>query len=213
MTDKYYQPSLDRFLADTEDHEMTVLLDDGLYRHLRVKKPGSSIYWFEVVTWPNVLVINGDMGTFTFSREREMFAWFGRGGINPDYWSQKLQGTSRRDPESGYKQFSPSKFRRAASDDVRDYIDRHDLSADEERALWEAVRSEVLDVAQSCDKRAAIEAAMDFSHHDFGFCEPYEWDMDEYTIHYLWCCHAIRWSIEQYLALAQPAAAAIGDAA
>jgi len=68
----------ERFKRDTKDHEMTVLHEDGLYRHLRFRKPagGYSEYWFDLVTWPGVLVIRGDMETFAFSRTEDMLAFF-----------------------------------------------------------------------------------------------------------------------------------------
>lgn len=85
-----------RFDADTTKHQMTVLHDDGLYRHLLFKEPGSSFYWFEVITYPGALTLGGDMGTWTFRRTEDMFEFFrdGRGltRINPGYWGEKLQG-------------------------------------------------------------------------------------------------------------------------
>ncbi len=31
-----------RFPVDIKDHKLTILKDDGIYRHIRLKKPGSS---------------------------------------------------------------------------------------------------------------------------------------------------------------------------
>ncbi len=84
-----------QFAKDTAHHEMTVLHEDGLYRHLRFKRPDRSEYWFELVTWPGALAISGDMGGYTFRRIEDMFAFFRQPRsdvINPHYWSEKLDG-------------------------------------------------------------------------------------------------------------------------
>jgi hypothetical protein len=82
--------SRERFEQETAEHEMTVLRDDGLYRHLRFQRPGTSIYWFDLVTWPGRLVICGDCGDLMFSRLRDMFEFFGpdssRGGFEDARW-------------------------------------------------------------------------------------------------------------------------------
>lgn len=52
----------ERFTKDVAGHVMTVLHDDGLYRHLRFVQPDRSGYWFEIVTWPGSLAVRGEMG-------------------------------------------------------------------------------------------------------------------------------------------------------
>ena len=78
-------------------HEMTVLHDDGLYRHLRFTamhlcndaewRTTNGFYWFDLATWPGTLTINGDCGTYTFSRTTDMFEFFrsryGISTVNP----------------------------------------------------------------------------------------------------------------------------------
>ena len=54
--------SRERFAKDTATHAMTILRDDGLYRHLRFKRPNTSSYYFDIITWPGYLAITGDMG-------------------------------------------------------------------------------------------------------------------------------------------------------
>lgn len=65
-----------RVVADLETHEMHVLHDDGLYRHIRFKRPGTLMYHFDLITWPGVLAVNGDMGSYMFSRVTDMFTFF-----------------------------------------------------------------------------------------------------------------------------------------
>ena len=94
----------ERFQRETAKHEMTVLHDDGLYRHLRFKEPQRSFYWFDLITAPGVLIFRGDGESFVFSRTEDMFEFFRGpvGRINPHYWSGKL--TSDRDSVRKYDQ-------------------------------------------------------------------------------------------------------------
>lgn len=97
-----------RFARDTAGHQMTVLHDDGLYRHLRFMSPRTSEFWFDLVTTPYALIFKGDGEAFVFTinATRDMFDLFRktsyRGGINPGYWSEKL--ASHRDAAWTYSQ-------------------------------------------------------------------------------------------------------------
>ncbi len=80
-----------RFKKDVSEHQMNVIKNEGVYRHLTFQKPGTSVYYFEIITTPGLLTINGDMGTYVFSRLHDMFEFFGdKQGINPSYWGEKL---------------------------------------------------------------------------------------------------------------------------
>jgi hypothetical protein len=81
-----------RFEAETARHGMIILHDDGVYRHLRfMDEKGSSLYWYDLVTWPGSLAFNGDYGSFVFSRSRDMFEFFPRSAS-----SGSTRGTGRR---------------------------------------------------------------------------------------------------------------------
>lgn len=79
------------FNEGSKDHQLTVLRDDGLYRHLKFRSPENSFYWFDLITWPGYLTVTGDMGTYTFSRTEDMFTFFRNGYINTHYWAEKLR--------------------------------------------------------------------------------------------------------------------------
>jgi hypothetical protein len=109
MTD--YPEIAARFARAAASHQMTVLHDDGLYRHLRFQPPPtmSSCYWFDLITVPGALIFQGDGETFAFRRVTDMFEFFRHGiwrdssiHINPVYWSEKL--TSDRDSVMKYSQ-------------------------------------------------------------------------------------------------------------
>lgn len=40
------------FLKDVREHEMIVIRDDGVNRHIRFKRPQEGAYWFDIITWP-----------------------------------------------------------------------------------------------------------------------------------------------------------------
>lgn len=72
-----------------------ILSDNGANRHLRFRNPNSGLYWFELITWPGVLCIHGDGGTYVFSRLNDMFDFFRETpeqlSINPGYWAEKVK--------------------------------------------------------------------------------------------------------------------------
>ena len=70
-----------RFLIDTAFHRLEIIRDDGLYRHLRMQQPGTSCYYYDVITWPGYLTVTGDMGTWTFSRIADMFNFLVHGKV------------------------------------------------------------------------------------------------------------------------------------
>lgn len=114
-----YSEMWERFERDTSEHEMHVLRDDGLYRHLRFIRPEGdawrSAYYYDLITWPGYLAVVGDCGDFMFSRVRDMFEFFEQSsGINPDYWSEKLRGPGRHDDAS--RTFSADRYRQRVLD-------------------------------------------------------------------------------------------------
>jgi hypothetical protein len=107
----YYAEIASRFARNTAGHTMTVLHDDGLYRHLRfTSNPrGYSEYWFDLITTPGQLVFSGDGESYVFRRTTDMFEFFRSGiyrdgslHINPGYWSEKL--TSNREAATTYSE-------------------------------------------------------------------------------------------------------------
>lgn len=189
---------LERFQRDTEKHEMTILHDDGVYRHVRFKEPGTGFYWFDLITSPGLLTIHGDMGTYVFSRITDMFDFFHDNGygINPQYWGEKLQASRH----GGYREHSEDDFRRWVKDDFHDRKD--DYSVEDAAEIWAAIRRDILEddwLALSQDEvcRRALDV---FSVKGFTYTDTWETDWQDYTAHYLWICQAIMASIAQYKA-------------
>lgn len=115
----------ERFQRETARHEMTILHDDGLYRHLRARKPGSGLYWFDIVTWPGSLAIRGDINSaYVFSRMTDMFEFFQGsrdGRINPDYWAEKLP-EGRRSAQAYSENLLLWHMRHALREEYEDFL-------------------------------------------------------------------------------------------
>ena len=180
------------FLRDVREHRMTVLHDSGVYRHVRFAKPGTSTMQFDIVTWPGYLSVSGDMGTYVFSRLRDMFEFF-RGStvgpieVNLRYWAEKWQAVDR---DSGIREYSPERF--------RERIERWLEDAEASEECRAAVQSEVLCHADEGES-AARKAADDFAYADgFAFTDFWEADCSEWTARYVWCCYALSWAVRQY---------------
>ena len=207
-----------RFLRDVSKHEMTVLLDQGVYRHIRFQRPGDNCCWFELVTWPGHLSIVGDMGTYVFSRTEDMFRFFRRDQleINEGYWAEKVvsadaHGSVRVYRHEGvqrwFRENLRDNLRSYSKDDRRDIIDqvREVLTGLDEKSE-EQVRREIDDISVS--RRIGIPAigATDQEWLAYRrnrpaiqvFSDMWEVSFEEYHPQFLWCLHAVVWGIQQY---------------
>ena len=196
-----------RFIRDVAKHQLTIIRDDGLYRHIRLSVPGSRCMLFDLVTWPGHLCYTGDMGTYVFSRIPDMFAFFrSREGrdldINPSYWSEKAEAT---DKGSGIKEFSEDKFNAAVMSHLVEWIrnNRYRTTKDERRELWVDVVHEVIRADGDSGGHRKQAAVHDFSHRvnndvEFYFKDFWEASVEVYTFHYIWCCYAMNWGVAQY---------------
>ena len=221
----------ERFLRDVAKHELIVIRDDGVNRHIRFKKPDSRDMCFDLITWPGHLCYTGDMGTYVFQRLTDMFEFFrtdreynqSRGrklGINLGYWTEKLIAVDGNRHGGNPKAFDEGKFKRVINEYrvqwMRDAKENNSLDKEGRRELWEAVDDEVLCMLEDGGDRAQY-AAYDFHHADprgsqrrgWQFEDLFERDFTEYTHSIVWCCYALAWGIEQYDAAKLPAAEAV----
>ncbi len=210
----------ERFLRDVAQHELIVIREDGVNRHLRFKKPGTGNMHFDMITWPGILCYTGDMGTYVFQRTTDMFEFFrqdrnynqSRGrqlSINLGYWTEKLIAIDGSRHGGKVKEFDDEKFKRVINeyrvDWMRDAKERGTLDKDGRRELWEAVEDEVIGVLDDGGDRAQY-AAYDFNHTapsdaqrcGWQFDDLFEHDFTEYTHSIIWCCYALAWGIEKY---------------
>jgi hypothetical protein len=196
-------PTEESFLKNVANHEMQVILDDGIHRHIRFKNPKDSTQWFELVTWPDYLAYVGDMGSYTFSRLKDMFEFFrtapkGETGlhINPSYWGEKLEAVERH---NGYHQFAPDKVREQIEEKVVEWVEEYGFGKEEVESLREELSDHIcyddgLSEAYSSVGSFHIEIA----GHDLRFEDIFEWVWEDFTGRYIWCCYALAWGIKKY---------------
>lgn len=220
-----------RFRRDTDGHQMTVALDQGLYRHLRFRGEGSW-YWYDIITTPGLLTFNGDCGTWSFSRTEDMLEFFRSGTrhlpgddfrINPGYWAEKLRGglTGGRDLA---KRYDEDVYLAHVKSRVEEHIEDcgwpEDVIADLRVCVDEELTGDYADYHSDeqahtnlRDFRFTSTRGVSGSREtfDFEFHDTWEWDFRGYDWSFLWACHAIVTSIEQYDALKAAYTAAFGD--
>lgn len=187
------QEIAERFASDTAGHRLTVLHDDGLYRHIRFSSNprGYGEYWFDLITWPGCLTVRGDYGeAYTFTRLPDMFEFFRskRGRINPYYWSEKLDGHRQ-----SAKTYSEDAFRQI----VRELFVSAAQCEGVPPGTGKAVRAEILD-QDLFDEGEARKLLESFEYEGFGFGETWEFTFTDYERDFLWACHAIVWGIARY---------------
>lgn len=203
-----------RFLLDTANHRLQIIRDDGLYRHLRMKEPGTSCYYYDVITWPGYLTVTGDMGNWTFSRTADMFDFFGawEGVINTGYWSEKLEagaGCSAR--ELLAKEYDHDAFCKSLKESLNEYLeddqdaeleedwDDEDDTPDSDKAKVREVVRELCRAEFSNDweaYQAVYEADWPESWSVWDICDGLTFKT--YTSHFRWILFAITWAISKY---------------
>ncbi|MFM1688118.1 hypothetical protein ACJ7VZ_06305 [Aeromonas salmonicida] len=198
MSQQHKEMAKNDFLRDTTDHTMRVHRDDGLYRHIEFSNRGSSVYRFDLVTWPGHLTVCGDMGTWTFSRTADMFEFFGGNfekGINPRYWGEKLQmGASGRRDEI-CMEFDEESFKSG----LREWLAAWQQDCEEDDEDCSGIISTVNEI---CEESYSHELQAYQAIHDSDLPSQYELmeglTMKRYSHHYLWILHAIVFGIQQY---------------
>lgn len=194
----------EQFLHDVRDHKLTIIRDDGVYRHLLFKKPGSGCMHFELITWPGYLAYVGDMGAFVFQRLEDMLEFFRRDearlfSISMGYWAEKCEAENSRG--DGIKEWDPERFKREVTEQRRKLLVQHgrDWTSEQRRDLWDDLQY-VVDAGEQ--EHTAITAFQEWNYEtkrgrlylstdDFPRCETY-------TRSFRWCCYALAWGISQY---------------
>lgn len=203
------------FIRDVRQHNLIVIKDEGTYRHLRFKRPSTSSYYFDLVSWPGYLCMTGDMGTWTFSRIEDMFNFFRDkdGGINPHYWSEKLEaGTGCPRDKIAYE-WDEDKFRKELDERLTNWIEENQPDDDGEDSEYDDDDHEDSEYSEKLenvrDLVRQLKGSSYSEHEAYAACENSEdpeeiltdlWECNfkGYTHHYLWACYAIVWGIQQY---------------
>jgi hypothetical protein len=206
------------FLHDVRDHKLTIYRDEklegpadnegtlGWYRHIRCARPNTYNMSFEIISVPNYLTMVGDMGSWTFSRLKDNFCFFRYDQthksypeqevrINPGYWSEKLQAVDKID---GLTQYSEDNVRYHIMQAYESWLEDTGPELEERNEVKEHIREHLL-----CEHSNEYEAREALNYDTCEKLKPYlegswEWSFTEFTPRYLWACHAIAWTINEY---------------
>ena len=194
------------FLRDVATHELTIIRNDGLYRHLRFKRPGTSCMYFDLITWPGHLCYTGDMGTYVFSRVSDMLEFFRRDTadeelpINPGYWSEKVQAADGGRSPGCVFEYDHGKLLAVIDEYLSEWLE--DLDEELQAELRTVVQDEVLDCLEDGDEHGNFRRVYEFSAtvggREYQFTDFWERSFRRFTHHFLWCCRALVWGIDQY---------------
>lgn len=197
-------PTLEQFLKGVAHHQLTVNLDQGVFRDLTVMKPNSGDMHYHITTRPGYLMFTGDMGSFVFTRLSDMFDFFrDKDGydINPGYWEEKLEAVDSR---GGAKEFSSDLVKETLIEHLQDHlegIDSGDYDKDQSDAeeAKEAIKH-LIGLAED-DKHDFYETLRNWDADDAGGLDMdcwWEWDFNDHTYRYIWACFAIVHAIKLY---------------
>lgn len=193
----YRKQVLDQFIKDTRNHQLTIVKDAGVYRHLSCRSPEhDKLYAFEIITVPDLLLFHGDCGTFVFSRLYDMFQFFRSDSVRSDlslgYWSEKIEAAPGGIDVMMYSQ-------RLAEDSVQkrfnEWVRTQSLQGSELREAQNELDNGILPYCSSLDdlfSRIGLELECGYT---FGIE-----DIQYRTLHpaVIWCMYAIVWAIRQY---------------
>lgn len=125
---------LRQFEADTRQHEIHIIHEEGGVTHLEYAKPGASgSLSVDVVKFPGHLCISSPKGTYVFAaREENMLKCFHCKSLPLEYWEEKCVSIGR----GGIRRFSKTDFDECVVDFVNNYIES---DADEKKVQRRAV--------------------------------------------------------------------------
>lgn len=205
----------ENFLKEVDKHIIEIIRDDGVYRHIRFREPGTMMQHFDLITWPGYLCYCGDMGNYVFSRTRDMFQFFRtdreyakskgrRLDINLSYWSEKLQAVDGNRRGGNAKEYSEERFVRIIKEKLVAWWRDRGLNREQRKELREEIYEQILSrLDDECHtEQTAHILARDFEAkidgQRFEFTDFWEYDLTDYTHRFVWCAYALAWGIELY---------------
>lgn len=193
------------FEREVSEHQLTIIKDDGEYRHIRLSTPNNSCYYFDLVSWPGYLCMTGDMGTWTFSRIRDMFSFFRgeHGSINPAYWSERLEAGTGCPRGAIARTWDEQLFCRTLDERLEAWKESNKPEDYEDEDAYsvklESVMDTITDLKNASGYEYEANAAYANAVDEEGIlCDLWEDDFKSWSHHFLWACYAIVWGIQKY---------------
>lgn len=163
--------------------QITKLHEHGLYRHYRCGEPGNCANSFQVMAWPGFLAFVGDMGDYVFSRTDDMIAFMARAARDCSYSAEKCVASGR----GGLTEWSYARFDAWCNERLAEHPDYESKEAERVQDAVDEIRAAYQEYNEPHDALRTIW------HHapDLGVDEMP--NFEEYTVHFLWCLHALQW--------------------
>ncbi len=175
----------EQFQNEIAKHQMIVEADDDAgNRRLFFGRPGTMIMHFRIITFADYLVYTGDMGSFIFRRQKDMFTFFRGESWSPRYWSEKLEATDRCD---GFLDFEHDHAMAGIRSHIEHLPETDRLTIESHFDDYYLTELEFLEAARTCTLLPQ-DYWDDFS----------QWMIKVYSHRFKWCCHAIGWAISTY---------------
>ncbi|ABX49138.1 hypothetical protein Sbal195_1967 [Shewanella baltica OS195] len=196
-------PTRASFLNDVAEHQLTILKDDGVFRHMELSQ-GSFEHRFEITTWPQHLCISGDMGCYVFSRVQDMFCFFRQSGddwgVNASYWEEKVLAECKTD---GTREFDVKQADQRLEQFLQWFVEGLDPTKEEEAEAISSATNAVKEFTQNRENAEwdVVYRLNNWDEEDAGGMTLDDfWDgwKDRFTYRFIWCCYAIVFAIRQY---------------
>ncbi len=178
----------ERIVNDLKEHTVTVRHADGLYRHWRCQKPETWNMGFDIITWPGSLCYTGDMGDCLFQRTPDMVSFMRGSCMSYSYAAEKCVAHDGR-----LKEFREERFEEILAERLKESEDgtfrvmrRGKIENESVADAIEEIRREYSEYSTPHDAMRAMHESGLWDGCDLPSCE-------DYTFHFLWCLHAIKW--------------------
>jgi hypothetical protein len=173
---------------DLSEHQVTMRLNNGLWRSWRCQRPGSWVYGFDVTTGPGWIMVTGDMGTCVWERTADMIDWAEASINSLSYFAEKVPR------EIKIKEYDPDKAKAWLLGEIVDYFndhcgsDDHGGMDDKQWTHWHRL----LTLYRHEDPSDQMEFAQ--AIHKSGVADGSDWpNFYNYTYHFLWIREGLKW--------------------
>lgn len=177
----------------TKNHEMEIIKDNGVYRHINFRQPKTIHYSYSLVTWPGYLAITGDIANgYLFRRIHDMFEFFSTDrDINPQYWGEKCIGSP-----SPIEEHSEEVFHLSVAEHLsEDWTGLEEAELEVIRADWKTHTNRY----EIQYREQAYDALRDFESNGYRFSDVWEMEFVQYDLSFLLACYAIKQGVHTYL--------------